>query len=400
MVVDKNFKEQTAFLQKLVQTKSANPFTPEQSDPKAPIELEVAKVIEKKLKKFRFKPRRVALYPQKRPNLVARIKGQKKGKTLVFYGHMDTVMPALNCSFDPYSGKIKKNRLYGLGAADMKASLSCLVFMVKALKDLKIKLLGDLILTFVIDEEPGAVSPYGAAYLLKKGLKADAVVITEPMTDKIAVGCRGGYRFKVTTFGEAAHTGMKDWEKGTKGRNAVQDMVTVITQLRSLSIPFKPSPLFPDVRPVFSFPTKISGGTAINIVPEKCEAYGDTRILPSNTPNQIKRLILKKVEPLRKKIRFEVEDLVKIPATETSPQEKIVKVLKKQARKVLKKKSEIGGSRPWSDRWMFAEKKIPSVSFGPDGAGIHGKDEYVELESVKKVTEVFTRVAIEFLGKA
>ncbi len=49
---------------------------------------------------------------------------------------------------------------------------------------------------------------------------------------------------------------------------------------------------------------------------------------------------------------------------------------------------------------MFAQKKIPAVAFGPDGEGIHGKDEYVELESVRAVTEIFTRVAIEFLRRA
>jgi acetylornithine deacetylase/succinyl-diaminopimelate desuccinylase-like protein len=386
IAIEKNFKEQTSFLQKLVQTKSANPFTPDQSDPKAPIELEVAKLIEKKLKSLGFKPERVALYPQKRPNLVVKIKGQKGGKKLAFYGHMDTVMPALNYSFDPYSGKIKNGKLSGLGAVDMKASLSCMVYMVKALKDSKIKLLGDLILTFVIDEEPGAVSPFGAAYLLKKG------------ADTVSIGCRGGYRFKITTFGEATHTGMKEWEKGTKGRNAIQDMTTIITQLRSLVIPYKPSPVFPGVRPVFTFPTKIDGGTAVNIVPEKCEAYGDTRILPSNTPDQIRKLILEKLNPLEGKIKFEVKDLVKVPAVEVNPKEEIVKILRRQAKEVLGKESKVKGSRPWDDRWMFAKKGIPTVAFGPDGDGIHSKDEYVELESVKQVTEIFTRVAIEFLG--
>jgi acetylornithine deacetylase/succinyl-diaminopimelate desuccinylase family protein len=400
-IIEKNFKEQASFLQKLVQTKSANPFTPDQSDPKAPIELEVAKVIEKKLKSFGFKPQRVALYPQKRPNLVVRIKGQKGAKSLIFNGHMDTIIPASDYTFAPYSGMIKNGKLYGVGAADMKASLSCFVFLAKALQALKIKLLGDLILTFVIDEEPGASSPYGTAYLLQKGLKAEAAIIAEPRTDKIVIGCRGGYRFKITTFGEAAHTGMKEWEKGTKGRNAIQAMATIITQLRSLPISYQPSALFPGVQPVFTFPTKISGGTAINIVPERCEAYGDTRILPSHHPQQIRELILEKLKPLRGKIKFELEDLAKVPATKISPQEEIVQVLKKAAKEVLAKKPKIGGARPWDDSWMLIKKGIPTIAgFGPDGAGIHGQDEYVELKSVKQITEVFTRTAIEFLGKA
>jgi len=399
--IEKNFQEQTFFLQKLVQTKSVNPFTPEVSDPQAPIETGVAQLIEKKLETLGYKAQRIGLYPRKRPNLVLKIKGQKSNKKLIFNGHMDTVMPSKDYNLNPYSGKIKKNKLYGVGAADMKASLTCFIFMAKALKDLKIKLLGDLILTFVIDEEPGAVSPYGTAFLLQKGLKGSAAIVAEPKTDKVVIGSRGGYRFKITTFGQAAHTGMKEWEKGTQGRNAIQDMATIIIQLRSLSLPFRPSPLFPRAGPVFTFPTKIKGGMAINIVPEKCIAYGDVRILPSNSPDQVKKLIFEKLKTLKGKIKFEIVDLVKVPATEISPQEEIVQVLANQAKKVLIRKPKIGGARPWSDSWMFVEKGIPTVSgFGPDGGGIHEPDEFVDLESVKKVTEIFTRVAIEFLGKA
>jgi hypothetical protein len=36
--IKENFRDQVSFLQKLVQTKSVNPFTPEASDPNKPIE--------------------------------------------------------------------------------------------------------------------------------------------------------------------------------------------------------------------------------------------------------------------------------------------------------------------------------------------------------------------------
>ena len=56
----------------------------------------------------------------------------------------------------------------------MKASLSIFVFAAQALIQAGVQLGGDLILTFVVDEEPGAYSSFGSAYLLENGLHATA----------------------------------------------------------------------------------------------------------------------------------------------------------------------------------------------------------------------------------
>ena len=400
-VIRKNFPEQVSFLQALVRAKSANPFTPDNSDPRAPIELEVAKLIEKKLKSFGFKPQRIAPFPQKRPNLVLKISGSQKGKTLIFNGHMDTVLPVLAYSFNPWSGKIVADKLFGVGAADMKASLSAFIFVVRALQDLKIKLAGDLILTFVVDEETSSCSPFGTAYLLKKGLRGDAAIVGEPRTDKIVIGHRGRYLFKITTFGEAAHTGMIEWEKGQKGHNAILDMGKIITLLDKITIPLVSSAAFPDTRSVFTFPTKIEGGTAGNIVPEKCVAYGDVRLLPGVDPAEIKKLMFKKLAVLKGKAKFEIADIIKFPGVAINPREKIVQVMFQEAKKVLKKEPRLVGCRPACDGWMLIKKGIPTVcGFGPDGDGVHSKDEWVDLKSLEKVTEIYTRTTISYLGQA
>lgn len=395
-IIEKNFPEQVAFLQKLVQTKSANPFTPEKSDPNESVELETAKLIENKLKKIGIQAQRMAINPQKRPNIIAKIKG-KNGKTLIFNGHMDTVLPSSKYSFDPYSGKIKGGKLFGLGVCDMKASLACFVFVAKALKEAKIKLKGNLILTFVIDEEIGSCSPFGTAYLLKKGLKGDAAIIAEPMTYKICTGHRGRYIFKITTVGEATHTGGRDWEERKKGHNAIKDMSQIIKSLVNFKIPSSPSPAFPKRKSVFTFPTKIQGGKAVNIVPENCVAYGDSRLLPTSSPSLVEKSLNKKLKSL-KEIEYKLETIAKIWGVEISHKEKIVEILSKHTEAVLGKKPELRGCGPSTDGWFFIRRGIPAIcGFGPDGGGVHSQDEYVELESVKKVTEIFTRVAIEFL---
>jgi acetylornithine deacetylase/succinyl-diaminopimelate desuccinylase-like protein len=48
--------------------------------------------------------------------------------------------------------------------------------------------------------------------------------------------------------------------------------------------------------------------------------------------------------------------------------------------------------------WMFVDKGIPAVNFGPDGGGVHDKNEYVEIESVINTTKIYALTALDFLS--
>lgn len=396
-LIDKNFEQQVEFLKKLVQTKSANPYpNPQDSKPEDPIELAVAKTIKSELEKFGIKTEFVGVSGG-RPNVVAEIKGQGN-RTLIFNGHMDTVMPSRSYTVNPFGGEIRNGKLYGVGAADMKASLASFVYLAAALVKSKPKLKGKVIFTFVVDEESGACSKYGTAYLLEKGLKADAAIVAEPGTTSINNGHRGGYRFKLTTFGEPAHTGLKNWEQGKIGKNAIIEMQKATKGLENLAIPFKESATFPQRRPVFTFPTMIKGGSAINVVPDRCEAFGDVRLMPGNTKRQIRTLIEGKLNKI-KGLKYKIEDLLFVPAFEVAKNEKIIKVLLKAHKETFGSKTPVVGAGPWNDAWMFLERGIPTVcGYGPDGGNIHGADEFVDLESMKKVTKVFAGTVLEFFN--
>jgi len=48
---------------------------------------------------------------------------------------------------------------------------------------------------------------------------------------------------------------------------------------------------------------------------------------------------------------------------------------------------------------MLVTHDIPTISgFGPDGDGSHGINEWVDLESLKKVTEIYALVIVDYLG--
>jgi acetylornithine deacetylase len=396
-IITRHRDDQIAFLQRLVQTRSANPFTPETSDPHEPIERAVAHLIHNALASLGLRPELKGMSPE-RPNVVAILRGTGGEKSLVLNGHMDTVMPGPLWTEDPFGGTIRDGRLYGLGALDMKASLSVFVFAARALLEAGIEPGGDLILTFVVDEEPGAVSPFGTAYLLDHGLAATAAIVAEPENTNVTIGHRGGYRFKLTVRGEAAHTGLLAWERGEQGRNAVLDMAAAIQTLQDLPIPYDETPAFPGRKPVFTFPTLIQGGVSINAVPDECAAYGDVRLLPGAQADTVEQLIRARLNALSG-LDYRLDRLLAVPAVEIPASYALVQSLVSRTAEITRQTPTTLGCGPWNDGWMFFTRGIPAIcGFGPNGAGVHAPDEYVELDSLIDTTRILVRGIVDYLG--
>lgn len=394
--VEKNFDAQTKFLTKLVKAKSPNPYTPQDSPKDEPVEKEVAELIYQELKESGLNPVRMGV-SKERKNILLEWGYKRARNSLMLNGHMDTIPPEGDDVVSPYSGSVRGGKLHGLGALDMKGSLSAYVYAVKALEDAGIEIAGKLYVAFVVDEESGACSPYGTQYLLEEGIVPKACIIGENGSKVVRIGQRGGYRFKLSVYGEAVHTGISAWERREAGKNAVVEMTKAIDALQDLEIPYKPSRTFIGRKPVFTFPTKITGGTAINVVPGKCEAYGDVRLLPGNSETQVKMLLVERLQKLG--IKYEITDLMFVPAAEVDPREKIVETLSMQVKEVMGFEPALKGAGPGTDGWMLSKRDVPTIfGFGPDGGGEHGKGEWVDLESLKKVTEVYARTIVEFLS--
>jgi succinyl-diaminopimelate desuccinylase len=392
------FGDQIEFLQRLVRARSANPFLPQSSPPDAPVEEEVAAVIQQELHRLGLQAELRGVSSQ-RPNVLCPLLGSgKTKKTLILTTHMDTVEPG-DYTRDPWGAQMEQGRLYGVGAADAKAQIAAFVYAVYALRKAGIILAGGLALAFVVDEEPGACSPYGTRYLLEQGLlQGDAAIIGEPGNRIIAIGHRGIYRFRLQIKGEATHTGIKAWEHGRRGRNAILDMARLALAHGERSLPEMPSEAFPNRKSILTFPTLIRGGTGINVVPGSCEAYGDVRLLPGMTADQIKTHIKEQLERLGI-ATYSLDDVLFIPAAETDPQAVIVQTLATAVETITGVRPRLEGSGPACDGWMFITRGIPTVcGYGVACGGVHGADEWVDLQSLRKVTEVYAHTILDYCG--
>lgn len=378
--LDSHEKEIVSFTQQLVRIRSENGN-----------ETAVAKVIQKKLRKYRIKSKLVG-EEKERMSLVATI-GKGK-KSLILNGHLDTVKVSRpeKWKFPPFAGKISAGKLFGRGAVDMKGGLAAITFAAIALS--KVKLCGKLSLACSSDEEGG--NHTGIKYLLKNGLRGDACVIAEPYRKRIGIGNRGILRLQLTTEGKTGHTGRKRPE----GINAVTKMAKVLLELQKTKFRFKRHAMFP--KPKITPGTVIEGGTAMNIVPGECRALVDCRLIPGQTRKSSLEDIKKAIRRLQKndkKLKIKIKVLAFEPAAFTSPKQEIVKVCARQVKKILGIKPTIVVSGGATDGNHMSIYRIPYLTMGADGANAHSENEYAKVSSISKAAKAIALSAFEFLRK-
>jgi succinyl-diaminopimelate desuccinylase len=199
-------------------------------------------------------------------------------------------------------------------------------------------------------------------------------MIGEPGEDKVSIAHRGLYRFRLRIQGEATHTGLRAWEQGQQGRNAILDMVRIALALSEHSLPQTHSEAFPDRKSVLTFPTLIHGGSGINIVPDFYEVYGDVRLLPGLSADVVKPTIQEHLTALSIE-DYRLDDLIVVPAAETSAQAEMVRTLATSIEAITGTRPRLEGSGPAYDGWMFLARGIPTVcGYGVTCGGAHGAD--------------------------
>jgi acetylornithine deacetylase/succinyl-diaminopimelate desuccinylase-like protein len=138
----------------------------------------------------------------KRRNVIARLRGNGTGKTLMLSGHIDTVPPYDMVYDDPYSGDIVDGHLLGRGCNDMKGAVACMITAMVNIKNKGKVLGGDIILAAVAGEEEKSD---GTALVVKSGITADGAIEGEPSNYGYSLGHRGLEWIEIKFIGKRAH---------------------------------------------------------------------------------------------------------------------------------------------------------------------------------------------------
>jgi len=318
-----------------------------------------------------------------RPNVIATLRGEGGGRRLLLNGHLDTV--AAEGMDRPFEAIAREGRVYGRGAVDMKGSLAAMIAASSAVRAHG-RLAGDLILAFVADEEYASLGTEALA----RTVTADAAIVTEPTALAIGIAHKGFAWVRFETVGRAAHG--SDYREG---RDAIAGMGHVLTELRRLEL----NRLTQHRHTLLGRPSVhaalIEGGDGLSTYPSRCVLQVERRTLPGETLADIEAEML---EVLQRGGGGRVEVFFFRPAYEVSHDAPIVQTLSSAASRVRGSRPPLIGLAPWMDSAILGGAGIPSVIFGPAGAGAHAAEEYVEMDSVVRCAEVLASAAVEFCG--
>ncbi len=299
-------------------------------------------------------------------------------KALIFNAHMDTVKPGNKnlWSFPPvgiHAGVVKRGKLYGLGASDVKAAIASFLSLAVQLQKSPPPL--DVFIVFVTSEETdGSGSQSFIHYFQKKhaiNYQEVAAIIGEPTDLKtVEIGHRGNIFLQITTQGDSGH--------GSQPQNikthAVMENIKAIEKITMLEKSL--SEMYSDPvlgKPSFCLTGIQSDASSPNTISSGCSSTWDIRTTPK---------IHSKVIPLLQKTLGKHVEITPLgepaPFGITAPDSKIVRLLQNLVPDVT-----ITISPGSNDICVFTSAGIPAVTFGPGQKDtIHKPNEYVQLHKV------------------
>jgi acetylornithine deacetylase len=320
-----------------------------------------------------------------RPNVVGIARGAGGGKTLLLNGHIDTVGVAGMAR--PHEPEIRDGRLYGRGAYDMKAGVAACMLAVAAaaLRGLR----GDVIFTAVIDEE---YAGRGTMAVVER-YRADAAIVAEPTELELIVAHKGFVWLEVETRGVAAHGSRPDL-----GVDAIANMGRVLVELQRLDRQLRAGPAHPLLGTGSLHASLIAGGQELSSYPERCMLSVERRTIPGETPAGVEAELQAIVDELRRAdpaFQAVVRRGLDRAPLETPAEATIAPAVARAAERVLGRAPAIAGAPYWTDAATLWAAGIPSVLFGPIGAGAHAVEEWIDLASVRACADIYLATAVE-----
>jgi acetylornithine deacetylase len=321
-----------------------------------------------------------------RPNVVGVLEGRMRGPSLMLCGHMDTVgVDGMEGPFDPV---VRDGRLYGRGAQDMKSGLAAMIDAVRITAERGLAR-GRLIVAAVVDEEYASA---GADRLVAEWA-ADAAVVTEPTDLHIAIAHKGFAWLDIRTRGRAAHG-----SRPAEGRDAIVRMGRLLHRLEALDADLQARPAHPLLGTASLHASLIDGGRELSSYPDQCRLQMERRTVPGES----ERAPVAEVQAILTGLQLEdpgfegdVRLMFARPPYEINADHPLPRRLA-AASVATRGTASLVGMSFWTDAAVLGLAGIPSVLFGPGGAGLHSTEEYVLLEEVESCRNVLAALAADW----
>jgi len=306
---------------------------------------------------------------------------------LVFAGHTDVVPtgPEVEWSSPPFEPTIKNDRLYGRGAADMKASLAAFIISIEEFlaknKDHK----GSIGLLITSDEEGIAVD--GTVKVIEalknRKEKIDFCIVGEPTCvrkfgDTIKNGRRGSLSATLKVKGIQGHIAYPELIK-----NPIHDVAPAIDDLVK-TIWDEGNEYFPKTSWQIS---NINGGTgATNVVPGEVEILFNFRYSSASTADALKSRFEKILH--KHQLTYDI-DWKHSGEPYLTEKGSLVNLLSDAVEEISGIKPTISTTGGTSDGRFISKLCDQVVEFGPINESIHKINENVIVNDIETLKDVY-----------
>ena len=328
-------------------------------------------------------------------NLIARL--GEGAPCLVFNAHIDTVGTGDRAAWrtDPFTATMVDGRIHGLGANNCKGSAAVHLWLAAEAAARGGPARGSLVFVLAGDEE--RLGPEGTAFLRDEGMiKPDILVLGAPTENQLIIEERGVLWLEIETTGHAAHGG-----DPAAGDNAILRMMRLLDRLRATLEPALEDRRSGEKVSTMNIGT-IHGGENPNVVPDRCVARIDRRLLPHESVEdaaaEIEAVLAGAGEPAS---CYAVRRLAGTNGFSAPRDGPGVSALAAAIEDRLGKPPEILNALAASDGRFFARDGIEIVNFGPgDGATSHAANEHVSLDQMVDAAMILRAFVERVLGFA
>ena len=318
-----------------------------------------------------------------RPNVVGRLPGRGRGRSLMLCGHTDVVGAAPE-AFVP---SVRDGRMHGRGTCDMKAGIAAALMAVERLA--ADPPAGDVLVAGVIDEEWASL---GATALVGRH-RADAALLPE-QTDLDVVFAHGGFAwYDLRSRGIEAAGGRPE-----RGRDAIALAGPLLQGIADLDRDLALRETAEWGRPSVHAST-IRGGQDYPSYPGECVIGVERCLMPGESVAEslaeMERL-LERGRAADARFDGDYRTVVAREPVRLDRDEPVVRATAEAAAAVLGHPPVVRSDYGWMDSGILVEAGIPCVVLGPVGDGLHTADEWVDLASIDVCAGIYERLARTF----
>jgi acetylornithine deacetylase len=302
---------------------------------------------------------------------------------LLWVGHVDTVAPEAE---EQLTARRDGDLVYGLGSADMKAGCCAVVEALIAMAESGVLLSRGFAAAFVVGEEE-----YGdGARALVQRMGAPLTVIGEPSSLAPCLGHHGYREFRLESRGSRVHAALPEL-----GANAIHAMLAWLTALE------EESRAAAATGQLAVSPRDISGGGALFVVAERCQAHVDIHFSPEFDPaavDEVIRVARERAAASHPDCSLESTCLFSAAGYRLADDSPRIRSLR---RAYAHAGIEFAPTtfRSHSDANLLHEAGSEPVVCGPgDLAVAHTRHEHVSLEEVRRAARLYAAMAWEVCG--